>query len=103
MKNFLTKKDNSDCHKKDRNKCTTSNAMHYIPSPLCCITALSGLGMILHCVGGQPLVSALFCSSPNCPVFVKNFFITCLHSFYITVNVNYVHVRNVLCFIPIVI
>ena len=27
----------------------------------------------MHCVGGQALVYALFCGSPNFPVFVKNF------------------------------
>ena len=32
----------------------------YIPNPLCAVIEQSGLGMEVHCVGVQPLVSVLF-------------------------------------------
>ena len=44
---------------KNRNKSQTSNTCIYIHSSLCCISALSGLWMQVHCIGGQRLVSVL--------------------------------------------
>ena len=73
MKRFKEKQGNYHCHRKDRNRCMASNAMH--------------LTSLIHFVQWTRDVSALrwrsytcpFCGSANYPVFLRNLFITCYY------------------------
>ena len=48
----------------------------YSPSSLCCVNALSGLRMQMHCFEGQRLVSVLYVAVLITLFSFENFFIT---------------------------
>ena len=61
MESFLNNKQcKQEYHGRDRNKLLTANAVNLIPNSLCAVTQPCEVGMEVHCIGCQQLVSVLF-------------------------------------------
>ena len=49
-------------------------ALQGVDLQLCAVVQQSGLGMLVHCIGGQPLVSVLFVAVLITRFFLKTFY-----------------------------